>query len=230
MRSQDTDLIQALPLFSGMSETHFDELVRGAFLQRFPAHVTLLEEGQSADFLHVVVEGSVELLSAHQGRETTIAILKPVTTFILAAVVQDLVYLKSARTLAPAQILMIPAEAVRSLFGRDASFARAVVGELANRYRDVVRELKNQKLRTGVERLANFILQSDEQAGCSGIFTLEQDKRTIASLLGMTPENLSRNLATLAAHCIAAEGREIRIIDRDKLVGFASPNALIDRL
>lgn len=230
MRSQDTDLIQALPLFRGMSEMHFDELVRGAFLQRFPAHVTLLEEGQSADFLHVVVEGSVELLSAHQGRETTIAILKPVTTFILAAVVQDLVYLKSARTLAPAQILMIPAEAVRSVFGQDASFARAVVGELANRYRDVVRELKNQKLRTGVERLANFILQSDEQAGRSGIFTLEHDKRTIASLLGMTPENLSRNLATLAAHCIAADGREIRIVDRDKLVGFASPNALIDHV
>lgn len=228
MRSQDTDIIRALPLFRGMSDVHFDELVRGAFLQRFPAHVLLLKEGELPDFLHVVVDGSVEMFAAHGGRETTIAILQPVTTFILAAVVQDEVYLKSARTLAPAQILMIPAEALRSVFGQDAMFARAVVGELAQRYRDVVRELKNQKLRTGVERLANFILQAEARAGGKGVVSLAQDKRTIAALLGMTPENLSRNLATLAADCIVSEGREITITDRDRLVRIATPDPLID--
>jgi CRP/FNR family transcriptional regulator, transcriptional activator FtrB len=229
MRSQDTDIIRALPLFRGMSGEHFDELVRGAFLQRFPAHVVLLEEGQLPDFLHVVVDGAVELFATHAGRETTIAIVQPVTTFILAAVVQDEVYLKSARTLTAAQILMIPAESVRGVFGQDAMFARAVVGELAQRYRDVVRELKNQKLRTGVERLANWILKSDALAGRKGTFSLAQDKRTIAALLGMTPENLSRNLATLSADCIASEGRDIRIVDRDRLVSLAAPNSLIDQ-
>jgi len=230
MRTQDTDIIRALPLFQGMSDSHFDELVRGAFLQRFPARVVLLQESELPDFLHVVVEGAVELFAAHDGRETTIAILQPVTTFILAAVVQDEMYLKSARTLAPAQILMIPAETLRDVFGQDAMFARAVVSELAQRYRDVVRELKNQKLRSGVERLANWILQSDALGGGKGLFSLTQDKRTIASLLGMTPENLSRNLATLSGDCVASEGREIRIIDRDKLVRIALPNSLIDRV
>jgi CRP/FNR family transcriptional regulator, transcriptional activator FtrB len=229
MRNQDSDIIRALPLFQGMSDAHFDELLRGAFLQRFPAHVVLLNEGDLPDFLHVVVDGAVELFATHDGRETTIAVLQPVTTFILAAVVQDEKYLKSARTLMPAQVLMIPAEAVRSVFGQDALFARAVVGELAERYRDVVRELKNQKLRTGVERLASFILQADAHAGHTGTVSLAQDKRTIASLLGMTPENLSRNLATLAADCIVSEGREIKIMDRDKLARVAMPDPLIDR-
>jgi CRP/FNR family transcriptional regulator, transcriptional activator FtrB len=229
MRSQDSDIIRTLPLFRGMSDAHFDELLRGAFLQRFPAHVVLLNEGDLPDFLHVVVDGAVELFATHDDRETTIAVVHPVTTFILAAVVQDQQYLKSARTLMPAQVLMIPAEAVRSVFGQDALFARAVVGELAARYCDVVRELKNQKLRTGVERLASFILQADARAGQTGTISLAQDKRTIASLLGMTPENLSRNLATLAADCIVSEGREIKITDRDKLTRVATPNPLIDR-
>jgi CRP/FNR family transcriptional activator FtrB len=229
MRAQDLELVRALPLFHGMAEARFDELVRAAFLQRFPAHVVLIREGEHADFLHVVVDGAVELFAAHRQGETTIDILQPVTTFILAAVIQDEVYLKSARTQTPAQVLMIPAEAVRSIFGQDAVFARAVVGELAARYRDVVRELKNQKLRTGIERLANWILLKDAAAGGNGVFTLAYDKRTVASLLGMTPENLSRNLATLSAVCIASEGREIRIVDRGKLVEFASPNPLIDR-
>jgi CRP/FNR family transcriptional activator FtrB len=229
MRTQDLDLVRALPLFKGMADDQFDELVRGAFLQRFPTHVVLISEGERADFLHVVVEGTVELFAAHGGRETTIDIIQPVTTFILAAVIQDEVYLKSARTLTPAQVLMIPAEAVRGVFGHDAMFARAVVSELAQRYRDVVRELKNQKLRTGIERLANWILQNDAASGSKGSFSIACDKRTIASLLGMTPENLSRNLATLAADCIVSEGRDIRITDRDKLISFALPNPLIDR-
>ena len=87
--------------------------------------------------LHIVVEGSVELFGTHDHRETTIDVLRPVTTFILAAVIRDAVYLKSARTLAPARFLMIPAQTVRDVFGRDAAFARAIVGELAERYRSV---------------------------------------------------------------------------------------------
>ena len=57
MRRQDSDIIRALPLFRDMSDAQFEELVRGAFLQRFPAHVVLLKEGELPDFLHVVVDG-----------------------------------------------------------------------------------------------------------------------------------------------------------------------------
>lgn len=228
MRLQDSEIIRALPLFRGMSDAQFDDLVRAAFLQRFPAHVVLIKEGELPDFLHVVVEGAVELFATHRGRETTIDIIHPVTTFILAAVVVDGVYLNSARTLTPARILMIPTEAVRHVFGQDAMFARAVVNELASRYRGVVRELKNQKLRTGVERLAAWILATDAEVGGKGRFAIAYDKRTIASLLGMTPENLSRNLATLAADCISSEGREIAITDRSRLTRIAAPNPLID--
>jgi CRP/FNR family transcriptional activator FtrB len=212
-----------------MTDAHFDDLVRAAFLQRFPAHVVLIKEGELPDFLHVVVEGAVELFASRGAHETTIDILYPVTTFILAAVIQDQVYLKSARTLTSARILMVPAEAVRDVFDQDAVFARAIVGELAKRYRDVVRELKNQKLRTGIERLASWILAADRAGGETGTVPIVHDKRTIAALLGMTPENLSRNLATLAADCICSEAREIRITDREKLRRIAMPDPLIDR-
>ena len=113
------------------------------------------------------------MFAQHNGRETTIDILGPVTTFILAAVIRDEPYLKSARTLTDARILMIPAEAVRDIFGRDAAFARAVVNELATRYRSIVRALKNEKQRTSSERLANWILKSDAQQGGTGSVTAQ---------------------------------------------------------
>jgi len=228
MRETDWNLVRALPLFSDMTEANFDALLHAAFLQRFPQHVTLIREGDLPDFLHIVVEGTIELFGEHDGHETTIDIIRPVTTFILAAVIRDAVYLKSARTLAPAQILMVPSQTVRDVFGRDAAFARAIVNELAERYRGVVRSLKNEKLRNSAERLANWILQAGSQQGNLRSIELTFDKRTLASRLGMTPENLSRNLMLLSKYGVRSSGRDIIIEDPSALAQFAKPNALID--
>ena len=228
MRQSDWKLIRALPLFFDISEANFEKLVGAAFLQRFPLHTTLINEGDLPDFLHIVVEGSVEMFCTHNGHETTIEIMRPVTTFILAAVIRDAVYLKSARTLTAAQILMIPAQTVRDVFDRDHAFARAIVNELAERYRSVVRSLKNEKLRTSAERLANWILHADALQGHQRSIELTFDKRTLASRLGMSPENLSRNLALLAKHGVKSTGRDILIEDPSALEQFAKPNALID--
>ncbi|MFN3658704.1 MAG: cyclic nucleotide-binding domain-containing protein [Pseudolabrys sp.] len=228
MRQSDCDIIRTLPLFREMSAANFATLTAAAFLQRFPPHVSLITEGDLPDFLHIVIDGSVELFAVHNGHETTLDIMEPVSTFILAAVIRDEVYLKSARTLAPAQILMIPASTVREVFGRDANFARAIVDELAERYRGVVRALKNEKLRTSAERLANWLLREDTRQGHPQKLTLAIDKRTLASRLGMTPENLSRNLALLASHGVRSTARGIAVDDPEVLRRFAAPNALID--
>lgn len=228
MRSAEIDLIRNLPLFHEITQANFDKLTESALLQRFPARVDLIQEGALPDFLHIVVEGRVELFAQHNGRETTIDILGPMTTFILAAVVRDESYLKSARTLSDARILMIPAEIVREVFGRDAAFARAVVNELAMRYRSIVRALKNEKQRTSCERLANWILKADAQQGGTGKITFAYDKRTLASQLGMTPENLSRNLSLLTKHGVRSSGRGLTIENRADLQSFAQPTPLID--
>ena len=228
MRQSDWKLVRKLPLFRDVSEKNFESLLNAAFLQRFPQHVTLINEGDLPDFLHIVVEGTVELFGTHDGRETTLEIIEPVATFILAAVIRDEVYLKSARTLSPAQILMIPAPTVRDVFGRDAAFARAIVGELAERYRAIVRSLKNEKLRTSAQRLANWILHADGRQANHRRIELKFDKRVLASHLGMTPENLSRNLALLAQHGVVSSGRDIVIEDAIALERFAKPSALID--
>src|SRR5215469_1772012 len=209
MRESDIKLVRELPLFSAMVAAHFDALMNAALLQKFPENVTLIEERETADFLHILVDGSVELFAACEARETSIDVIRPVTTFILAAVIRDEPYLKSARTLTPARILMIPAGAVREVFGRDAAFARAIVNELAARYRDVVHLLKDLKLRSGTERLAVWILAEERRQGSRGRVMLAYEKRILSSLLGMTPENLSRNFATLSSHGVGSSGREI---------------------
>jgi CRP/FNR family transcriptional activator FtrB len=228
MRDEDRTEIRRLPLFADMAAAHFASLMKAALFQRFPEHVVLFEEGHHPDFLHVAVEGTVELFARHRGRETTIDIISPVATFILAAVACDDVYLKSARTLSPARVLLIPAPAVRDMIGRDPAFARAMISELALRYRGIVRALKNEKLRSGSERLANWILRASREQGSGNAVELAFEKRTLASRLGMTPENLSRALSQLTRHGVTSRGRRIEITSRKALAAFAGPDDLLD--
>ncbi len=228
MRSSDIPLVRELDLFAEMEEANFDELMQAAFLQRFPPQVQLITEGDPADFLYIMVEGSVELFAHNNGRETSIEIVRPVSTFILAAVLRDAVYLMSGRTVENSQILMVPAENVRAIFDRDHVFARAVVRELSGRYRAVVKSLKNHKLRNAVERLANCLLRAHAEQGGRGVVQLQVDKRTLAALLGMTPENLSRAFATLKPYGVDVSGREIRLTKLDDLTKLAKPSPLID--
>ena len=228
MRPEDRDDVRRLTPFSDMEEANFEEMMQAAFLQRFPAQVQLIEAGDPADFLYIVVEGCVELFANANGRETTMDLVHPVATFILAAVMKDTVYLMSARTTEKSRILMIPSTNIREVFQRDAAFARAMVVELASRYRQVVKALKNQKLRTSVERLANYLIAADRDQRGGGSLSLSVDKRTLAGLLGMTPENLSRAFGTLKPYGVEVDGRDIRLGDLDALTTLAKPTALID--
>lgn len=228
MRQSDTEAVRALPLFSEMAPTEFEALMRAAFLQRFPAQMQLIHEGERADFLHIVVEGLVEMFATGDGRETTIGFLRPVSTFILAAVLVDKPYLQSARTLQNSRILMIPAEAIRAVFARDAAFTRAVVDELAERYREMVREVKTQKMRTGLERLAAWIVAHGEPRGDQLLATIPFEKVKLASFLGMTRESLSRSLAALAEHDVRVSGRTIICHDATRLARLSRPDPLMD--
>jgi CRP/FNR family transcriptional regulator, transcriptional activator FtrB len=230
MRASDQQVVRALQMFADMQDAHFRSLMNAALLQTFPPHVLLIREGELPDFLHVLVDGIVEMFGSHANRETTIQVIVPPATFIVVPVIREEVPLMSARTLVKSRVLMIPADAVRDIFGRDSAFARAVVKELALRFRDLVRALKSQKLRTGVERLANWILQTDARNGSTGHLIMPFEKRLLASLLGMTPENLSRNFAALASHGVMSKGQAILIKDRKKLQRLAQQDPLIEEL
>ncbi len=227
MRSEDLAQVRHTPLFSGMSDEAFGALTTGAFLQAFPPHVELFREGDEADFLFVVMEGLVELYAAWNDREAAITTVRPTGTFILAAVVRGARYLMSARTLGRCRLLMLPATNVRQAVGNDQAFALAMIDELSGCYRAAVKAQKNLKLRTGVERLAAYLLQASTRAG-EPEFELPFDKRTLASLLGMTAENLSRAFATLRPYGVLVNGGTITLTTPDDLARLAKPAPLID--
>jgi CRP/FNR family transcriptional activator FtrB len=228
MRPADLERVKALPLFSGASDRLIGEVTASAFLQRFPAGTILLTEGDPVDFLYVLMEGGVELGGSWNDKDTTLAILRPVSTFILAATILEADALMSAQTIERSDILMLSGEALRRAMRQEASFAVAVAQEMAGCYRGVVRTIKNQKLRGGLERLANYLITQQVRQGGGPTVTLPHEKRLLASLLGMTPENLSRGFATLADYGVSVNGPVVTLSRPVALRRLAKPEPLID--
>ena len=228
MRSNDIADARRLKLFAGMVDTNFESLMQAAYLQSFPPSVELFREGDPADFLFVVVEGRAELYASWNGRESVMQTVGAADTFILAAVIKDAAYLMAARTADRSRLLMIPSHDVRYAFEHDEAFARAIVLELAGCYRGIIKAQKNLKLRSGVERLAAGLLQYNRDQGGAGRLSLPYDKRTLADLLGMTPENLSRAFARLRPYGVVVNGPEVELHDIAGLQNLARPTPLID--
>jgi CRP/FNR family transcriptional activator FtrB len=228
MRDSDLQRIRQLKLFAGMSAESFALATRGALLQHYPAGTHLIYDGDNMDFLYILLEGSVELQGRWHDKESTLAVLRPISTFILAAVVLDAPALMSARTMERAELIMLPAGAFREAMQSDAPFAVAVAQELSGCYRGLVRTIKNHKLRSGTERLANYLLTQQVRQGGGEAIDLPHEKRILASLLDLTPESLSRAFTALAKYDVAVAGARVTIGNATGLRRFARPNPLID--
>lgn len=220
--------IRGVHLFAGMTDENFSLLMRGAYVQNFPPQIELITEGDPSDFLHIVLSGTVDLFSTWNDRETSLATVRPVSTFILAATIRNAPYLMSAKTLEKSRIALIPSQDVRAAFDADGTFARSIVAELAQSYRSIIKSQKDLKLRTSLERLANYIIRERKNSGNTEEFELEFEKKRLASVLGMTPENLSRAFKGLQMYGVTVNGIRIKINDPTGLERFAKPNPLID--
>lgn len=229
MRTAEKPEIAALPFFASMAPEVREQIFAASFLQVFPPALNLFDAGQKPDFLHILIDGLVELFTGNGDRTTTMAIIRPVHSFILAAAYTDQPYLMSARTLSASRIMMIPSALIRDAIDNDRALMQSAMKELAFGFRYFVRALTDMKLRQSVERLGNFILLESADRGGAAQFDLPVEKRTLASLLGMTPENLSRAFSALAAHGGVVSGNTVQITDAEKLAAFARPDPFLDQ-
>lgn len=228
LEAADLVRVRSLSLFETTNDEVFDGLMRGAFLQRFPRGSQLTTQGQPDNFLFLLLEGAIELEGSFSDRESTLALLWPTATLGLASIVLDGPSLMTARTTKASLILMLPGEALRQALGEDAGLGRAVAEELAGCFSGAVRSLKNCKLRTARERLISYLLAQHQRQGGGSVVKLPCRKRVLASLLGMTPENLSRAFSSLGSHGVEIDGSTVTLRQPGDLAQLAPPDPMID--
>lgn len=226
MRDEIIEDLRMIPLFTDIGIESLRHLTHGALLQRFPRGTELFPQGEQPDFLHVLIDGSVELYAESEGRETVMEILTPVEVFILAAVLTDRPYLMSARVQDDARLLLLPAEPFREALESDPRLGMIMLASLAGQFRGMVRQLKSLKLRTASQRLGCYLLRLMDGRGPQ--VELPYRKAILASQLGVTPEALSRAFHKLAAHGVLVQGQMVTIADPAALARYCLPDELMD--
>jgi len=219
MKPTDRDALAAIPLFRDASREIAERLAIGAFVQTLPKGTLLFDQGQDAEFLHVILEGRCGLIgNRSDGEECVVEIMHAGDCFILPAILLEAPYLMGARVLESSRIAMIPAETLRRAFAKEPQLMRAAALQLARYWRVLVRQIKDLKLRSTAERVGAHLcgLSGNAQSGPIAL-DIRDEYRAIAGRLGMSPETWSRALKQLEPEGVVAKGKRIQIEDIARL-------------
>jgi CRP/FNR family transcriptional activator FtrB len=212
MRPSDYELLKATPLYAALGDAIVAHLVRGAFVQGLPKGAVLFNQGDEAEFVHVVLAGRVALTAEDRVGEPTVVEFFPAgEIFVAPAALLDLPYLVSARVIEDSRILMIPAESFRRALAAEHALALELAKTLARHWRLLVRQIKELKLKSASQRLGSYLLTLAPQRGAAASIRLAEERQLLAARLGMTPESLSRAFVQLRPLGVTTRGRQVQI-------------------
>lgn len=193
-------LIERSPFFQAAGPAAMAELLAASFTQLLPRNAVLFEQGEEPQVLHMLLAGRLGLQATGEAEGATmVEIFGPGEIVLAPAVVLSLPYLASAVALTEVRVLMIPATLFREALARSLPLARATTELLARHWRLMVDQVVDLKLRGAEQRVARFIARRVSEEDGAAKVVLDEPRSAIAARLGMTPETLSRALATLEA-------------------------------
>lgn len=221
MRSEDRKLLRATPLFASLTSEEFARATAGAVVHGLPKGTLVCPQGERPEFLHVILSGRVALIGKSTGKpETVVEFFDAGDTFIAAAVMLDAPALMSARVVVDARIALLPAAEFRRHLAQEPALALAVAHQFAHYWRRLIRQIKDLKLKSAVERLAVFLIALAPSDAGPVTLTLPQERKLIAAHIGIAPESLSRAFIALRAIGVTGRGRKVTIDDLARLREF----------
>ena len=225
--------LSRLPLFGDLAPAELDRIAAGTTELHVPRGEVIVNRGDPCVGFHLVVYGQVKLaIVTTQGGEKIVDLIVPGYSFGEAVMFMERPYYVMAQAVADSFVLHISRRVVFEEIERDPAFARKMLAGLSRRLHGLVTDVESYSLQSGTGRLIGYLLRHDERQGgppeaaqpgsnVPYVVTLTTSKTIIASRLNLTPEHLSRILHELAtAGLISVEGRDIRILDVDKLRGY----------
>lgn len=213
-----------VPLFAELAPAEIDRIAARTRQVRAARGEILFHRGEEAAEFHVVIFGQVKLaFVSGRGDEKIVDLLGPGQSFGEAVMFMEQPHVVTAQALADSLLLSVSRGAVFEELERDPRFARRMIAGLSHRLHHLMASLEGQLMRTGRQRVIEFLLRECGCVGQTGALelTLPTSKGVIASRLNLTLEHLSRTLHELAAAgLIDVRGRSVRIPDVERLRAF----------
>ena len=127
-------------------------------------------------------------------------------------------YSAGADAASPCVLLEVPCAAIEKTIKADPDFGRLLLTQAYEHIDELHDQIESLKCRTGVQRLAKFLLREVRERNGRHLVVLPYERNLVAAYLGIKPESLSRAFAKLREIGVRSEREGIEIDDLDALL------------
>jgi CRP-like cAMP-binding protein len=223
MRMLDAHLIELLgkvKIFRLLDENQLRKIGGVVHEQRFSAGQTICEQGDSGDYLFILVDGIVRIyLLSPDGREMTIRVYGRGDTFGEFAVLDGKPRAANAIAVSDVVTMVIYRHEFLDLMRNSFDLVMRVMEELTERLRFTTRFTQNLAFLTASGRIAAALTElARQQASGSAIVRLPMTQQGLANYANVTREWTNKALRVLAEQgVVRVERGAITLLDLERL-------------
>lgn len=223
--SQNTACVHRVPIFQGMEPSELDAVQAVTRSKSFHKGEYVFQEGDYSDTLYIVNEGLIKILKlSDEGKEQIVRLLFPGDFFGEFALLQNKNHYVSAKVMEDTTVCTIQKAEFLSTLEQSPKMSYRLILALNQLLHQADEWMSMLSLMEIEQRLARVLLLFNKKMQLkNGKFTFPVPKKDIASLIGTTPETLSRKLLTFSNQgAIRLDGRKgMEIVNLDQLKEIA---------
>lgn len=219
MESKETLLSRSV-LFKGLAAPLLRQLAGIAQERQFGRSEAIFFEGEEAAGFHLVAQGQVKVFKMSlDGREQILHVFGTGEPFGEVAAFSGQPFPANAASLGQSRTLFFPRQGFVGLLNASPDLALSMLAVLSLRLRQFAAQVESLSLKEAPSRLAAHLVYLAEEQGRTDQVLLDIPKGQLASLLGASPETLSRIFASMSAEgLIRVDGKRIELLNYDELL------------
>ena len=221
--SGDLQIIARIAVFRGLRPETVAHVIAPAAAVRLSPHEILFRQGDLAMAFFIVIDGWIKLYRITvSGEETVVNILTKGGSYAESHALTGARYPATAEAVSDSRVVRIPADHVMQCIRESPEIAFAMIATASQHLHDLVQQIELLKARSGVQRVAEFLVSLAPVENGSCAMVLPYDKLHIAGRLGLKPESLSRAFAKLRSVGVVVHASHVAVSDICKLRQIAA--------
>ena len=201
--------LSANPWFAALPLAERKRMLSGAERQRLQPGEMLFRQGDAAGGFYALVSGTLKMSSlSEDGKEAILVVLESGNWFGEISLIDGQPRTHDATALGAAEVLLLPRAAFDALMRRR-PFAQAIAAMLAARIRllyGIVEDVTLRSTRARVARRLLLLARGDATMSPLPRARVPVSQESLAMMLGLTRQTLSKELKWLAAEGLIALG------------------------
>jgi len=185
------EILKQINLFSSLSEKELNELSQVAHLSHYNKDSIIFTQGEMSKNLMILIDGVVSIYKHDsKGNEVVIGYFNRYALLAEAATLRKIPLPSTARFQTDGSILKISLDGFEKFLLTHSKLAYEIIRSLLEKIDLLQQNIHFNLAATSKEKVLNFYQKNPKLA-------LDLKQYEIASILGMTPETLSRNISKL---------------------------------